>query len=140
MGCLRIASLSPSFSSPRNGSHEGCEGRRGRYRHGGRRPIEEERILQACGCVELEAEEETSPSSSKGHQPIHQRATRLQGEASKQDRASSPDEETQGDDQLRRSLLRTHLFLGRGGRTHQTHYNCRAHVPVSEELAHSTVK
>merc|ERR1719238_290746 len=99
----------------------GCQGCRGRYCHGGGRPVEEERLLQACWCVELEAEKETCPSSSKRHQPLHQRAVRFQGEASKQDRASSPHEETQGDDQLRRSVLRTRLFLGCGGRTHQTH-------------------
>merc|ERR1711988_1864633 len=50
--------------------HVGCSG-----------AAEEERILQIRRCVEPEVEEEACDASSQRHQPIHQRAMRLQGEA-----------------------------------------------------------
>merc|ERR1711976_959942 len=42
--------------------------------------VEEERVLQVRGCVELEVEEEACDASSQGRQPLHERAMRFQGE------------------------------------------------------------
>merc|ERR1711974_173586 len=68
-----------------------------------RRSVEKERFLQARWCIEHEAQEETRSSSSQGREPLHERAVRLQSKASKQDGPGFADEETQGDDQLRRA-------------------------------------
>merc|ERR1712107_83376 len=65
------------------------------------RPVEEDWFLQAWWRVELEAQEETCPTCSQGCQPVHQGAMRVQGEASEQNCQGFPNEETQGDDQLR---------------------------------------
>merc|ERR1712048_1123639 len=60
---------------------EGREGCRGELHVGCSGAVEEERGLQVRGCVELEAEEEACDASSQRHQPIHERAMCLQGEA-----------------------------------------------------------
>merc|ERR1712187_306938 len=59
---------------------EGREGRRDELHVGCSGAVEEERILQVRGCVELEVEEEACDASSQGNHPIHQRTMCLQGE------------------------------------------------------------
>merc|ERR1719281_1706275 len=60
---------------------EGREGCRGELHVGCSTAAEEERVLQVRRRVELEAKEEGRDGSSQGHQPFHQGAMRLQGEA-----------------------------------------------------------
>merc|ERR1739849_47202 len=82
---------------------KGREGRDRRHRQRRCRAAEKERFFQACWCIEHEAQEETRSSSSQGCEPLHERAMRLQSEASKQDGPCFADEEVQGDGQLRQA-------------------------------------
>merc|ERR1712093_746806 len=99
---------------------EGCEGCDRRHRQRRRRPVEKERFLQARWRIEHEAQEETRSSSSQGCEPLHERAVRLQSEASKQDGPGFADEEAQGDDQLRQvgdSICSAAIMAAVGGPT-----------------------
>merc|ERR1711865_1031605 len=76
---------------------EGCYGRHHRSRGGA---AEEERKIQACWRLELEAQEEASARSKEGRESLHQGAMRLQGKARLEDSEGPPNEEAQGHDQL----------------------------------------
>merc|ERR1711918_151781 len=87
---------------------------------GGRVRAEEEWNFQDWWLLELEAQEEASSPCSQGHQPFHQGAMRVQGQASLQDCPCLAHEEVEGDDQL--SRLRFHFWFSGmlipvGGRT-----------------------
>merc|ERR1711897_100077 len=77
------------------------EGRDRGHCHRRGRSVEEKWFFQARWRVEPETQEETCPTCSQGCEPIHQGAVRVQGEASEQDCQGSPNEEAEGDDQLR---------------------------------------
>merc|ERR1712196_763407 len=77
--------------------------------------VEKERLLQACGRLEHEAEEEASSASQEGCQPIYQGALRLQGEAGLQDCACPSYEEAQGDGELICCFLADSFSRSRSG-------------------------
>merc|ERR1712107_313573 len=83
-------------------SHESCERCKGREGHDGRcsRSVEKGRLLQDCRCTQLEAEVETCNTRAKGREPIHERALRLQSQASIEDREGTSDEEAQNAGEL----------------------------------------
>ena len=121
---------------------QGREGRCWRYRDRRGRAIEEKWLFQVRWGLEPETQEEASPPCSQRCESIHQRAMRVQGKASKQDGPCLPDEEAQGDDQLRCSnvALCTAVALsyhGRGGRTHQAHSRVHVLLPLRTLFAHS---
>merc|ERR1712070_126168 len=62
----------------------------------GMRPDQEEWKLQVGWYAQHEAEEEASDPSEEGRQPLHQRALRLQGQASLQNCEGVRNEEAQG--------------------------------------------
>merc|ERR1719436_426609 len=99
---------------------EGREGRHGGHRSDCRRRVEKEWFLQACGCVEPEAQEEACDASQERCEPIHERTMRLQSQASVQDRQGITYEEIEGNGELNRFCSElVSLISGRGGRTHQ---------------------
>merc|ERR1711953_874438 len=74
------------------------EGRKGNYGGlGGRgsRSVEKDWLLQDCRCAELEAQVETCDACAQGRQPIHERALRLQSQASIQDCEGTSDEKAE---------------------------------------------
>merc|ERR1712190_234357 len=79
---------------------EGCEGSRGG--HGGRssRSVEKGWLFQDCRCAQLEAEAETRNTCAQRRHPFHERALRLQSQASIQDREGTSDEKAQRDGEL----------------------------------------
>merc|ERR1712048_921000 len=79
---------------------EGCEGNDGGLDGRGSRSVEKGWLLQDCRCAELEAEAETCNTRAKGRQPIHERALRLQSQASIKDREGTSDEEAQNAGEL----------------------------------------
>merc|ERR1712232_436693 len=74
---------------------EGGEGNNGGVDGRGSRSVEEGRLLQDCRCAQLEAEAETCNTRPKGRQPIHERALRLQSQASIKDCEGTSYEEAQ---------------------------------------------
>merc|ERR1712054_159607 len=67
-----------SQSEGREGNNGGLDGRCSRS-------VEKGRLLQDCRCTQLEAEVETCNTRAKGREPIHERALRLQSQASIED-------------------------------------------------------
>merc|ERR1712093_707588 len=82
--------------------------------------------------IEHEAQEETRSSSSQGCESLHERAVRLQSEASKQDGPGFADEEVQGDGQLSQAGGSYH---GRGGWSHQAQIELVYFQPKSSQFA-----
>merc|ERR1711953_1549475 len=74
---------------------EGGEGNNGGLDGRGSRSVEEGRLLQDCRCTQLEAEAEACNTRAKGRQPFHERALRLQSQASIKDCEGTSDEEAQ---------------------------------------------
>merc|ERR1712054_177793 len=58
-------------------------------------------ILQGGWRDQHEAETKTGEASKEGREPVYEGALRLQSKACFEDRSSPPNEEVQGDDQLR---------------------------------------
>merc|ERR1711879_936540 len=79
---------------------EGGEGNNGGLDGRGSRSVEEGWLLQDCRCTQLEAEAETCNTRAKGRQPIHERALRLQSQASIKDCEGASDEEAQNPGEL----------------------------------------
>merc|ERR1712048_998392 len=98
---------------------------------------EEKWFLQTRGCAQLEAQEEASDASQERGEPIHERAMRLQSQASVQDRQGLADEEVEGDGELKRfySELVGHTS-GRGGRTHQVCFFRALYFRVARSRLH----
>merc|ERR1712048_588514 len=82
-----------SESEGREGNNGGLDGR-------GSRSVEKGWLLQDCRGAQLEAETETCNTCAKGRQPIHERALRLQSQASIKDREGTSDEEAQNAGEL----------------------------------------
>merc|ERR1712060_871187 len=82
-----------SKSEGREGNNGGLDGRSSRS-------VEEGRLLQDCRCAQLEAEAETCNTRAKGREPIHERALRLQSQASIKNCESTSDDETQNASEL----------------------------------------
>merc|ERR1712113_976451 len=64
---------------------KGCKGREGSCGgHGGysSRSVEKGWFFQDCRCAQLEAKAETGSTCAQGRQPVHERAMRLQSQAS----------------------------------------------------------
>merc|ERR1711953_1030964 len=85
---------------------EGREGSRGG--HGGRssRSVEKGWLFQDCRCAQLEAEAETCNTCAQRRQPFHERALRLQSQASIQDREGTSDEKVEDHGELMMCALR----------------------------------
>merc|ERR1711988_526448 len=79
---------------------EGGEGNNGGLDGRGSRSVEEGWLLQDCRCTQLEAEAETCNTRAKGRQPIHERALRLQSQASIKDCEGASVEEAQNASEL----------------------------------------
>merc|ERR1712187_41944 len=86
------------------GNNGGLDGRRSRS-------VEEGWLLQDCRCTQLEAETETCNTRAKGRQSIHERALRLQSQASIKDCKGTPHEEAQNAGEL--MMLRPARCLSR---------------------------
>merc|ERR1719379_2250025 len=76
---------------------ERCEECRGCIHGRGRGAGEEVGVLQARRYAEHEVEEQAGNEGTQGHQPIHQRAMRVQGKACLEDGEVLRYEEAQGD-------------------------------------------
>merc|ERR1712146_615106 len=98
---------------------QGREGHHGGHRSGCRRRVEEERLLQARGCAQSEAQEEASDASQERGEPIHKGTMCLQSQACVEDRQGIANEEVEGDGQLGSLYSEIVSLTGRGGRTHQ---------------------
>merc|ERR1712217_259301 len=72
----------------REGSYGGLDGRSSRS-------VEEGWLFQDCRCAQFEAEVETCHTCAQGRQPFHERAVRLQSQASIQDREGTSDEKAE---------------------------------------------
>merc|ERR1712048_20171 len=93
-----------SESEGREGNNGGLDGR-------GRRSVEKGWLLQNCRCAQLEVEAETCNTRTKGRQPIHERALRLQSQAGVKDCEGPADEEAQNIGEL--MMLRPARFLSK---------------------------
>merc|ERR1712061_659885 len=82
-----------SKSEGREGNNGGLDGR-------GSRSVEKGWLLQDCRCAQLEAEAETRNTRAKGRQPIHERALRLQSQASIKDCKGTSDEKAESHGEL----------------------------------------
>merc|ERR1712146_574718 len=85
------------------------------HHRGGRWRAQEERLFEACGCAEHEAEEEASSASQEGRESLYQGAVRLQGKTRLQDCARPSYEEAEGDGELSRWSLDAACYGGSVG-------------------------
>merc|ERR1711866_12061 len=79
---------------------EGREGNNGGLDGRGSRSVEKGWLLQDCRRAQLEVEAETCNTRAKGRQPIHERALRLQSQASIKDCEGTSDEEAENAGEL----------------------------------------
>merc|ERR1711953_843998 len=92
--CVQVSGRVYWFESQRSeGNNGGLDGR-------GSRSVEKGRLLQDCRCAQLEAEAETCNTCAQRRQPFHERALRLQSQASIQDRKGTSNEKAQRDGEL----------------------------------------
>merc|ERR1712048_1437613 len=87
---------------------EGRERSRGGLHRRSSRSVEKGWLFQGRRCAQLEAQTETCNTCAQGCQPIHERALRLQSQASIQNREGIPDEKAQGVDQLTMQTFGNH--------------------------------